>query len=46
MTTVWTVDNDIITPTFKLKRNLIEELYAAQYEGWESSRHKVIWHGS
>jgi long-chain acyl-CoA synthetase len=39
----WTVDNDIITPTFKVKRNRIEELYAARYEGWEASGREVIW---
>ena len=44
MTTAWTVDNDIITPTFKVKRNRIEELYSANYEVWESSRRKVIWY--
>ena len=43
VTTPWTVDNDIITPTFKVKRNRIEEVYAAQYERWESSGRKVIW---
>ena len=43
VTTPWTVDNDLITPTFKVKRNRIEEVYAAQYERWESSGHKVIW---
>jgi len=41
--TPWTVENDIITPTFKVKRNRIEELYARSYEGWESSGKKVIW---
>jgi len=39
----WTVENDVITPTFKVKRNRIEELYAAQYERWEASGQKVIW---
>ena len=43
VTTPWTVDNDLITPTFKVKRNRIEEVYAAQYERWESSGRKVIW---
>ena len=43
VTTTWSVDNDIITPTFKVKRNRIEELYASQYEGWEDSGRKVIW---
>ena len=43
VTTAWTVDNDIITPTFKVKRNRIEEVYSAQYQRWESSGQKVIW---
>ena len=42
-TTAWTVDNDLITPTFKVKRNRIEDLYASHYEQWESSGRKVIW---
>jgi long-chain acyl-CoA synthetase len=43
--TAWTVDNDLITPTFKVKRNRIEEVYGAQYDAWESSRREVIWQG-
>jgi long-chain acyl-CoA synthetase len=43
VTEPWTVDNGVITPTFKVKRNRIEELYAANYERWEASRAPVIW---
>ncbi|MDM7949365.1 AMP-binding protein [Hydrogenophaga sp.] len=43
VTTAWTVDNDVITPTFKVKRNRIEDLYAKNYEAWETSGKKVIW---
>jgi len=43
MTTAWTVENDLITPTFKVKRNRIEDMYAKHYEAWESSGKKVIW---
>ncbi|WP_296493446.1 AMP-binding protein [Rhodoferax sp.] len=39
----WTVENDIVTPTFKVKRNRIEDAYSANYERWESSGQKVIW---
>jgi long-chain acyl-CoA synthetase len=45
-TTAWTVDNDLITPTFKVKRNRIEDLYAQHYERWEASGDKVIWQTS
>jgi long-chain acyl-CoA synthetase len=46
VTKPWTVDNDIITPTFKVKRNRIEEIYSAYYESWEASGLKVIWQTS
>ena len=42
-TTAWTVDNDLITPTFKVKRNRIDDTYANQYERWEAMGQKVIW---
>ncbi len=41
--TPWTVENDLVTPTFKVKRNRIEDIYAAQYERWEDSGQKIIW---
>ncbi len=44
--TAWTVENDIVTPTFKVKRNRIEDAYSANYERWESSGQMVIWQGS
>jgi long-chain acyl-CoA synthetase len=40
----WSVDNDLITPTFKVKRNKIEDRFASHYEQWEAARKKVIWH--
>ena len=43
VTTAWTVDNDLITPTFKVKRNRIDEVYAANYERWQASGREVIW---
>jgi long-chain acyl-CoA synthetase len=44
MTEAWTVDNDLITPTFKVKRNRIEDLFARNYDQWVGARKKVIWH--
>jgi long-chain acyl-CoA synthetase len=46
MTQPWTVDNDLITPTFKVKRNRIEDLFAKNYDAWVGQRKKVIWHGA
>ena len=43
VTEPWSVDNGFITPTFKVKRNRVEEIYAASYERWVGSRKKVIW---
>ncbi len=43
MTDAWSVDNDLITPTFKVKRNRIEDLFAANYEKWVGMRKTVIW---
>jgi long-chain acyl-CoA synthetase len=44
MREAWTVDNDLITPTFKVKRNRIEDLFAKNYEAWVGARKKVLWH--
>lgn len=40
--TPWTVDNGFITPTFKVKRNKVEEVYGSHYEEWVAKRDKVI----
>ncbi|MBL8341943.1 MAG: AMP-binding protein, partial [Rubrivivax sp.] len=39
----WTVENDLITPTFKVKRNRIEDRFAGHYDQWVGTRRKVIW---
>jgi long-chain acyl-CoA synthetase len=43
VTEPWSVDNGFITPTFKVKRNRIEEVYGPSYETWVGTRKKVIW---
>jgi long-chain acyl-CoA synthetase len=45
VTEPWTVDNGFITPTFKVKRNRVEEVYAANYERWIGARQPVVWIG-
>ncbi len=46
VTEPWTVDNGFITPTFKVKRNRVEEVYGPRYEDWVESRRTVVWVGT
>ncbi len=39
--TPWTVENGFITPTFKVKRNRIEEVFGGRFEAWVGKRAKV-----
>jgi long-chain acyl-CoA synthetase len=39
----WSVENDLLTPTMKVKRNKIEDTFAANYERWTGQRKSVIW---
>ena len=43
MTEPWTVENGLITPTFKIKRNVLETRYAAGFDKWTSSGEQVVW---
>lgn len=42
-TEAWTVENDLITPTFKVKRNRIEDMFAKNYDRWVGQRKPVVW---
>jgi long-chain acyl-CoA synthetase len=37
------VDNGFITPTFKVKRNRIEEVYGPMFERWANAHQRVVW---
>jgi len=39
----WTTDNGFLTPTMKIRRNIIEERYEPQVERWFEARQPVIW---
>lgn len=38
----WTIENGLLTPTLKIRRNLIEERYQGRFDQWCASRRKVI----
>ena len=39
----WTVSNGFITPTLKIKRNVVEEVYGPRFEQWAGSKQPVVW---
>ena len=39
----WTIENNFLTPTMKLKRNVVEEAYRNKMDDWYSRRQHVIW---
>jgi long-chain acyl-CoA synthetase len=44
VTQPWTVESGLITPTFKVRRNRVEDAYAPYYDRWLVERRSVIWH--
>jgi long-chain acyl-CoA synthetase len=46
VTEQWTVENGFITPTLKVKRNVVEKHYEPHFETWAKQRKPVIWHGA
>ncbi len=39
----WTIDNGFLTPTMKIKRNVIEKRYEPHVDDWFARRQRVIW---
>lgn len=39
----WTIENSFLTPTLKLKRNVVENTYENQVNEWYAKRKKVVW---
>jgi len=44
LTEPWNVNNDMVTPTLKVKRSRIEENFGEYYEAWASLGKPVVWH--
>jgi len=40
---VWSIDNGYLTPTMKIKRNIVEEAYAGKLDAWYNAGKAVIW---
>lgn len=39
----WDISNNFLTPTLKIKRDVIEEAYGDKLDAWYDSRQRVIW---
>ncbi len=39
----WTVDNNLLTPTMKVKRNILEKAKTPHYEKWYADINTVVW---
>ena len=39
----WTIENGMLTPTMKIKRDVIEGKYADRVDGWYAAGEKVVW---
>ena len=38
----WTIENNLLTPTMKIKRNAIEKIYRINYEEWYDSSKRIV----
>ncbi|SFM23311.1 AMP-binding protein [Marinobacter zhejiangensis] len=39
----WSIENNFLTPTMKLKRNVVEDAYKVDLDSWYAKRQPVIW---
>ena len=40
----WTVENGIMTPSMKIKRNVIDKRFLQHYETWSAATEEIIYH--
>jgi long-subunit acyl-CoA synthetase (AMP-forming) len=39
----WTIENNVLTPTLKIKRNILEDMFGSRLEKWFDTGKAVIW---
>ena len=39
----WTVENEMVTPSMKLKRNAIEKIHLPSYPKWYAEKETIVW---
>jgi long-chain acyl-CoA synthetase len=40
----WTVEAGFVTPTLKLKRNVLEKYYGPRFDTWLAGKSAIVWH--
>ncbi len=43
MKSEWTVENEMLTPSMKLKRNAIEKIHLTNYPAWYAQQGRIVW---
>lgn len=43
MKEIWSMENGLLTPTLKVKRNQVEKIHQQFYASWFNKKEKVIW---
>ncbi len=41
---IWSQDNEILTPTLKVRRGKLDEIYGQNYIEWHQAPNQIIWH--
>ncbi len=39
----WQIENGFLTPTMKIKRNILEDTYAPKLDQWYEAGEPVVW---
>lgn len=43
MREAWTIENEILTPTLKIKRNQVDQKFKDNYQAWYDAAETVVW---